>query len=58
MKLSEFKEEFLGYSKTVFAPGTTQIYRQALTEFEKSAGDLSIDAVKPKHIDSFKSEKD
>jgi hypothetical protein len=57
MRLSEFKEDFLAYAKTVFSPGTNKIYRQALTHFEKSAGDLCLDAVKPKHIDLFKSQR-
>lgn len=57
MKLSEFKEEFLAHSKTVFSLGTNKIYRQALMHFEKIAGDFCLDAVKPKHIDSFKSER-
>ena len=57
MRLSEFKESFLDYAKTVFSPGTNKIYRQALTHFEKFTGDICLDAVKPKHIDLFKSQR-
>ncbi len=57
MRLSEFKEAFLAYAKTVFSPGTNKIYRQALTHFDNFIGDICLDAAKPKHIDFFKRQR-
>ena len=53
----EFFHEFLDYAKTVYSEETLQVYQRAFQGFVRHLGNLRLEAVSPRHVDSFKSKR-
>src|SRR5207247_656569 len=55
--LSEFIDDFLLSATTSYSAGTKGIYKQALSKFISTIGDMSLTSVTPKHIDKYKTDR-
>jgi integrase len=55
--LSQLFSEVLKYVGATLEPGTLAIYRTTFAHFSRSAGDLPLPSLTPRHIDTYKIER-
>ncbi len=55
--LSEFIKQYLAYSLTNHAPGTTKRTQYVLSHFQRLMGERYIDRITPQEIEAYKSER-
>ena len=54
--LSAFQQQIVDYLLPILAPGTVDIYRNALNHFIIHTGNITIDNISQWHVDSYKSQ--
>jgi len=51
---SDYAKEYLEYANANLAPGTVEIYKAAIRDFQRIIGNLPINEIKSRHFDRFK----